>query len=52
MGKTHSSSFRPSLTMKELRPVDEASGIYLNICNNRIYVKNELYINNIADIEY
>lgn len=52
MGQSHEPAFRPSNTMKELRPVDEASGVYLNICNNRMYVKNDLYISNIADIQY
>lgn len=52
MGHSSSQVLRPSQNMKELRPVDESAGVYLNICNNRMYVKNDLYIKNIADIEY
>ena len=52
MGQSQEPTIRSSHHMKELRPVDEASGVYLNICNNRMYIKNDLYISNIADIEY
>lgn len=37
---------------KELQPIDLAKGIYINLCNNRQYVRNDVIVGNIVDIEY
>lgn len=36
----------------ELKLVDKAQGLYLNLCNQKYYTKTDLFMKDIADIEY
>jgi hypothetical protein len=52
MGQDNQNIIKPHQPSHELQVVDERQGIFLNIRNNKLYIKNDVSIGSIGDIEY
>lgn len=54
MGQTHhqQSILKKPQEYKELQPIDEQAGIYLNVRNNKMYIKNHIMVGTITDVQY
>ncbi len=52
MGQAKSQLKHPPQPNQELQLVDTAQNLYMNIRNNRLYIKNDVFVGNIEDVQY
>lgn len=52
MGQAKSQLKHPPQPNQELQLVDTAQNLYMNIRNNKLYIKNDVFVGNIEDVQY